>query len=157
MISGFLQSFTLLNTHWTLAGMERIFSSSTSNRHFVLHSLNYIACSPSVKKKKKIPFENNSLSFCLQLLRGPCRSFFKSCHSRQLKVHRVRLHGILCNTYLSKIWAVRSWGSKEASIKTVTVALLEVATFPFVSWVISCEYSTGVVALSFTEMVVVVV
>ena len=39
----------------------------------------------------------------------------------------------------------------------MTVALLEVATFPFVSWVISCEYSTGVVALSFTEMVVVVV
>lgn len=150
-------SSTLLKTHCTLARMEGIFFSSTSNRHFVLHSLNYTACSPSVKLKKKFSFKNDSLSFCLQLLSVPCCSFFKSCHSRRFRVPRVRLHGTLCNTYLSKIWAVRSWGWKEASIKTVTVAFLEAATFPFVSWVVACEYSIGVVALSFTEVVVVVV
>lgn len=73
MISGSLQSFTLLKTHCTLAEME-IFFSSTSNRQkdfcaslSELHSL--------FSKCKKIPFENNSLSFCSQLLRGPCRSF----------------------------------------------------------------------------------
>ena len=76
-----------------LLNFQQAFCASLSE----LHSL-FSKC-----KKKKIPFGNNSLSFCLQLLRGPCRSFFKSCHSRQFKVHRVRLHGILCNTYLSKI------------------------------------------------------